>query len=156
MADGLALAELDNVGDLPPAERITTVVLRASGELTVNGESSDQGALGASIRATGDAPEAGFARDHDVLSVLDESVAGVFHTARPADGGAPGAIALFLPCDRGVLRDDQRARPRPSVALRARDGGWNSDPRGVGVLLRGLADVAPLRLPLSPRGTRRE
>lgn len=166
----LDLVELANVGDVPPAERTTTVVVRADGSMTVDGVTADVEAFAVALRATGPDPAPGERRDHCVLFALDrdvrwrpvqrlmitcaiEDVSQLFYAARPTAGGEPGAIALFLPEDRGVMHS--RPAARPAVTVKVRSASPRSDPRGMAVVVEDMlsstrADALAVNLDAAP------
>ncbi len=149
------LPVLGTVGDLPPEKERVIVALTAAGNIVVDGNSMDLNGLRQLLRERADRvreeEEARLSRLHVVLradraarwqdlqwamqTCADPSVRvyRVLFAAVPEDGGAEGAMALFLPVDRGIPPGNAPPSPAARFPVKVRSaepGGASASPPG--------------------------
>ncbi len=136
-------------GDLPPVGERIIIAVDAAGAISVDDIAMDWEEMNELLTNKAEAyrRDNGASALHAVLAVdaslpwavaqhLAQACAAawvvrLYFAVSPADGGEPGAFALYLPQDRGLAATITRVRDVPKRAVRVRDGWPPTDPMGL-------------------------
>lgn len=170
--EGIRLATLSTLGDLPPASDGTVIAIEPDGRLTANGEECTLLSLGALMRArrvgkveAPPGPSAVLAIHEDVpwrvtqwvlQACASAELDRIFFAARTQGDETAGAFAVFLPRDIGVMPvPERRAEVDVRTArVRVRPGDESArDPWRLSLPIGDLAsEPGPLSVEVDARG----